>query len=178
MAKESRDGIEGSRSMKKALTPQRLRQLLDYDPQTGIFRWKVSRGRFARPGGIAGTDSHAGYMVITVDRNRVYAHRLAWFYAHGEWPEYIDHINHNPSDNRLCNLRAVDNPQNMHNLNGPPRHNTSGVIGVSRHSTNMAWVAEIWVRGKKKYLGSFRDFDEAVAARKSAEVCYYEEMLL
>lgn len=83
------------------LTHARLRELLDYNAETGVFTWRVSRQGHCKAGSAAGARRHDGYIRICVDQRRVWGHRLAWFYVHGEWPsQQIDHINGNPSDNR------------------------------------------------------------------------------
>src|SRR5690606_34614864 len=98
------------------LTQQRLKELLYYDPETGIFTRLVGRsGPRARAGDVAGSDNGKGYIRIYVDGRPYKAHRLAWFYMHGEWPEEIDHRNGERADNRLSNLRPVTRQQN--NLN-------------------------------------------------------------
>ncbi len=147
--------------MPSDITAKRLRQLLDYDPVTGVFRWKVQRGRVS-VGEVAG-HIHAkhGRVNIKVGRKLYRAHRLAWLYVHGEWPELdIDHSNGNPSDNRLSNLRQATKTQNQANC-GLQKNNKSGLKGVSWHSQNKKWRSEIQINGKRKYLGQFDDPMEA-----------------
>lgn len=92
-----------------AITLERLKELLHYDPSTGKFTWRVQRtGRGgSKPGDIAGTVHGArGYLRVVIDRERLYLHRLAWMYVYGAMPiGVVDHINRNPSDNRIVNLR-------------------------------------------------------------------------
>lgn len=96
-------------------------------------------------------------------------HRIAWALHHGCWPDdQIDHINGNPEDNRIANLRAVSNAENQRNARRKCT-NTSGVTGVSWHSRDHVWHANIREKGRLLYLGSFDSFDEAVAVRKAAE---------
>jgi hypothetical protein len=151
-----------------SLTQERLKQLLHYDPETGVFTWAVGRKKAAR-NAVAGGLSDRGYFVIGVDGVRHRAHRLAWLYMHGAYPEQIDHENHVRSDNRLCNLRATNNAENHKNISKPV-NNKSGVVGVSwtqrvRHQQG-AWEA----RACGKFLGYFDDFFEAVCKRKSVQL--------
>lgn len=93
----------------------RLKELLHYDPNTGIFTWRVNRrGRFARKGSVAGTVDFNGYIAMGVDNRRYYAHRLAWLYVFGYYPpEDTDHINEIKTDNRIVNLRCASRSENM-----------------------------------------------------------------
>lgn len=149
-----------------AVSQDRLKQLLDYDPSTGEFRWVVTRGR-VKAGQIAGaTDAH-GYCVIRVDGVLYKAHRLAWLYARGRWPSgLLDHINRVPGDNRLINLREATQSENMHNAS---RKSKSGVPGVRWRAERDRWVAQIRVGYRNHVIGSFLSKDEAVAARRRAE---------
>jgi hypothetical protein len=142
------------------LTVARLRGLLHYDPETGVFTWRVRVGNRV-PGDVAGIARPRGYYEVTVG-GRVYrAHRLAWFYVHGEWPaDQIDHVNGDPSDNRLANLRPAARSQNNANRKRCP--NASGYKGVSRDRTR--WKAQICVDGQRFNLGYFGCPVEAHAA--------------
>lgn len=144
------------------ITPERLREVLYYDPETGTFTWKVSYANGCKPGKVAGR-IHKGYRQICVDRRLYFAHRLAWLYQTGEWPKnQIDHINGVSSDNRFVNLREATNPQNQRNR--PQLHrNTSGFKGVTRLRSGR-WQAQIGANRKKNYLGCFSTPEEAYAA--------------
>ena len=140
------------------LTQERLKERLDYDPDTGVF---VSLGT----GDSIGVHDE-GYVRITMkDRKKHYAHRLAWLYVHGKWPEGdIDHIDRNKSNNAISNLRDV--PRAINIFNAPSRQdNTSGCTGVTWCKAKQKWK----VRLRTKSLGYYTDFDAAVAARKKAE---------
>lgn len=140
-------------------TPERVREALAYDSETGVFVWQVSLGR-VRAGAIAGTP-HKGYCRITIDKHHYGAHQLAWLYVTGEWPPGdIDHIDGDPLNNRFANLRLADSTLNKWNVVAPQTNNSSGYRGVSR-SWNK-WVAHISVDGHHKYLGSF-DTPEAAS---------------
>jgi hypothetical protein len=152
------------------LTSERLRLLLKYDAETGHFTWLVPRGK-RRPGGQAGNMNPASrYVQIEVDRRRYYAHRLAWFYVNGEWPDHaIDHINGDALDNRIANLRCATPSQNQHNKRRPA-NNTSGVKGIYWHKRRQRWCARATVGGKTVHFGYFKDIDEACRVYE-AKVC-------
>lgn len=136
------------------LTQDRLKELLHYDPDTGVWRWRVSRGRVI-PGEKAGRTDANGYVGIRVERELYYAHRLAWVYMTGEWPlNQIDHINMDRADNRWCNLRAATVSQQRMNRRRQT-NNRSGHKGVYWHKAAQKWVAEVNADGKKHYLGLF-----------------------
>lgn len=143
-----------------------LRRCLDYNPDTGIFIWKIKkRGRWVRVGRVAGTITERGYVNIVINGSHFWAHRLAWFYIHGAWPiGDIDHINHNPSDNRISNLRDGSTSQNLENQIRPRSDNKSGYLGVSLHSDGKKWVAQINLNKKGRYLGSYETPELASAA--------------
>ena len=155
------------------LTAEYLRSILHYDPATGIFTRKVRTSNRVKVGDVAGCLSSVGYLYICV-QNRLYqAHRLAWFYMYGEWPKLnIDHINRNPSDNRLVNLRNVTQKQNGQNRS-KSSNNMSGYPGVSWKKQNSKWVARIRHNYKHIHLGSFDDLEEAISARKAGELKYW-----
>jgi len=144
------------------LTAQRLRELLHYNSETGLFTWRGNRTGFALAGTVAGTKS-GGYICIQVDGTLYRAHRLAWLYVNECWPEFvIDHINGDKTDNRLCNLRDVDETTNAHNRKRAHKNSSSGALGVSRIGNR--WRALIRVNGKRIHIGCFGSIDEASAA--------------
>lgn len=150
------------------LTQARLKELLDYDPETGVFTWRHFMGGFARAGSVAGsTDSH-GHTQIKVDGKLHLAHRLAFLYATGATPAEVDHVNRVKSDNRLANLRGVSRSENLHNT-APCKRNKSGVKGVFWIERLGKWQAYISTAGKRRVLGCYAQFDDAVAARRGAE---------
>lgn len=136
------------------LTSERLREVLDYDPNTGVFAWKVrpSRSRI-EPGSPAGYVSQRGYVCVKIDGRHYLAHRLAWLFMHGEWPpRLIDHINGVCSDNRIENLRLATATQNNANSKG---YGKSGIKGVTWDNRARKWKSEIRVNGPLVYLGLF-----------------------
>lgn len=148
-------------------------QLLSYDPCTGIFTNKVWRSSNAVAGSVAGAMQNKGYLTIWLDGRRYMAHRLAWLYVYGELPEkQIDHTNREKSDNRIANLRLADNSENQQNV-AMTSNNKSGAVGVYWHKKNNRWFSQIIVNRKTIHLGSFTDFNEAVMARKRAEMEYH-----
>lgn len=158
--------------MKEKLTQSSIHAVLDYDPKTGEFTWKSDRTGGTKAGSRAGYTDSGGYRVIKVYGLLYKAHRIAWVYINGEWPKgQIDHINRNPSDNRIKNLREISHSDNQRNR-GLMKSNGSGVTGVYWHKGQKTWHARIGVDGKHRHLGSFTDFDDAVLARKDAERIY------
>jgi hypothetical protein len=150
------------------LTQARLKELLDYDPETGVFTWKRFMGGFAKAGSVAGSiDSH-GHRQIKVDGRLYLAHRMVFVYLFAAAPSEVDHINRDKLDNRLANLRPVTRSENLHN-SPPNRRNRVGVKGVHWIARLNKWQAYISAGGRRKILGCFATFDAAVAARREAE---------
>lgn len=159
-------------SKKKAeaqeVTAELVRELLSYDAGTGVFTWLVQRGR-QRAGMLAGAFREDGYLQIGISGSIYYGHRLAWLYAHGRWPaDQIDHIDGNPKNNRLANLRECNTAENSQNL-GLRKNNTSGATGVYWDSARSKWKAQIRQDGHIKALGRFDSFEEAVNSFASAK---------
>ena len=148
--------------MKSQLSLEQLKSLLHYSKETGIFVWRECESvkRNFR-GKEAGTINGRGYSQISVRGKLYLAHRLAWFYATGRWPENeIDHINQVKTDNRFSNLRDVTRSQNEWNQS-IPRHNTSGFLGVHFIKSEGKWRARAWHDGRIKTIGRFRTAKEA-----------------
>lgn len=149
---------------KHTISAEEARQLLDYNPETGVFTWRVQRRGTARVGSIAGRVDSGGYIQIAIYGRRYQAHRLAWMIVHGAWPEkHIDHINGKRRDNRLCNLRLATQSENLCNTKRRS-DNTSGVKGVSWHNASKKWRARIAIYRQTKILGYFATPEEAHAA--------------
>jgi len=154
------------------ITQQRLKELLHYCPETGLFTWRVDRNKKTRAGDSAGTIRPDGYIQISIDYKLYRAHRLAWLYVHGRWPvDQLDHINHHRADNRIANLREATNSDNKKNQS-LHSNNTSGVCGVLWHSRDKRWVAQVRVDNHNIHLGNFTDKDDAIAARRQADITY------
>jgi len=140
-----------------------IREFLAYVPETGVVTWKNVR-KFAhtiRIGDIAGNLNKEGYIRIKFNHKVYAAHRLAWFFVHGEMPSnYIDHINGVKHDNRICNLRDITQTDNNRSTK-MPKHNKSGYVGVSWNKHANKWASVIRVDGKNHHLGLFVDPEEA-----------------
>ena len=169
------------------LTQEYLKECLHYDPNTGIFTWKVrpvshfedgvrhtvmdicSRWNIKHVNTIAGSKDSKGYIVITINNKPYKAHRLSWLYTYGYFPENkIDHFDRDKSNNRIINLREVGDVCSVQNT-GISKNNTSGVKGVSWCKECQKWQARISIHGKRKNLGFFLKFDNAVKARFAEE---------
>ena len=141
------------------LTTEQLKHVLTYDENTGNFTRRVRIGPFKK-GSVAGTKLNTGYISIRVHGTYFQAHRLAWLYTHGVWPTgYIDHINHDKSDNRISNLRDVTWSENLHNLKSAKVSNQSRLLGVSPYKSR--WIAQIQKDKVKIHIGVFDTPEEA-----------------
>ena len=146
--------------MTDELKQERLKELLHYDQESGLFTRRVRRGR-CLAGEVAGTLTDTGYIKIYYEGKLYRAHRLAWLYMTGVWPDSeIDHINGDRSDNRWANLRSALPHQNRQNTLLIP-NNSSGYIGVSWSSNRRKWAAAIQHLGKTKWLGYFDNKEDA-----------------
>lgn len=161
--------------MSTQITPQIATELLEYEPLTGILRWRErSDVAFNRQyaGKIAGSIESKGYRQIVIFGRPYMAHRLAWLIRYGRWPvDQLDHVNGNPDDNRLANLREVSGSENLRNQTRY-KSNRSGMTGVSYCRTSNKWRAYINVEGKPKNLGFFVLQSDAITARKVANLKY------
>lgn len=139
------------------ITQQQLQELLSYDPLTGDFTWKVSPPYKKLIGKKAGSFDDDGYRQIKINKRGYRAHRLAWLYVYGSFPEFlIDHLNGIKSDNRIKNLRVATSSENMRNQT---KHSDgeSGFKGVTFHKQANKWQAACWANGKQRYLGLYSD---------------------
>lgn len=154
------------------LHQKQLQKILSYNPLTGIFKWESPTGRRVRVGLAAGSINNVTrYRSIRIFNKNYYAHRLAWLYVHGYFPEgNLDHINNVRDDNRIKNLRHVSHSCNMRNAE-MLSNNTSGVKGVRWSKRDMVWRAEIKINNKCYFIGQSRLFTEAVCLRFAAEEC-------
>ena len=161
-----------ARVLKEAnlLTVERLRELLSYDAETGVFRWKFACSRRVRVGDVAGVIAHDRARLIRADKKLYRAHRLAWFYVYAAWPQEVDHINGDPSDNRLSNLRECTRCENTRNVR-VHKDNASGLKGAYRDKKR--WASRIYVSGKNINLGTFDTAAEAAAAYDAAALKYH-----
>lgn len=145
----------------KPLPPQaRLRELLDYDPETGVLTWKQSRGRgvAGRP---AGSPTRDGYLRLCVDGQMYAAHRVVYKWQTGRDPKgMLDHANGDRQDNRWVNIREATAAQNSCNR-GLRSDNTSGVTGVFWHAAVKKWVVSLKAPGGPVVRATFTDYEEA-----------------
>jgi hypothetical protein len=152
------------------LTHDRLKALLSYNPETGLFT-RLQRRTNALP--IAGSVRTDGYLSIFVDGCAYPAHRLAWFFVHGEWPERrLDHRNGNKCDNRIANLREATHSENLQNRGTAYANSTSGILGVYPRERGR-WQARIQVNGRAKSLGLYDTKADAAAAYASAKAKFH-----
>lgn len=153
----------------RGVAAERLRELLDYDPLSGLLTWRKDRNQLAKKGSVAGNLHVKGYVHVKVDGKEYKAHRLAWVWMTGEFPpDQVDHINGCKSDNRWSNIRLANNAENQRNV-GTRKDNKSGTRGVTWHERQKKWIASIRVDGRLFHLGSFDTIEEATAMRKGCE---------
>lgn len=167
-------------------TPEELRQLLRYDPETGKLYWlerdkkwypptatgerlrNAFNFQFAGKEALATSRGNSKHKRGEIFRKPFYAHRVAWAIYYGSWPkEEIDHIDGDPTNNSIGNLRAVSRSENMRNKS-IPKNNTSGCSGVSFDRKTRKWVARAFNEGERFVIGYFEVYDEAVSARMKA----------
>ena len=147
---------------KADLTAQRLRELLDYNPETGVFT------RLAPTKRVVGSTSKIGYVELWLLGSKVRAHRLAFFYMTGDWPRHeVDHINGEKGDNRWVNLRDVTRTINQENKKIAKKSNKLGILGV--HRSGHKYMAYIQTAGRNRSLGCFPTPEEAYAAYLDAK---------
>jgi hypothetical protein len=177
---------------KKPPSPSVLRQLIDYDPETGALVWRVRDVSFFTDGKRSALDAmnawnaryagkpalkvkgSNGYFVGTIFGRKYIAHRVAWAIYSGAWPKNeIDHINGDKLDNRIANLRCATRQENNRNR-AIGINNTSGAIGVYWNVSKLKWSAKIHKNGKQKHIGHFKSKDDAISARAKANIeCGY-----
>lgn len=159
------------------LTAEKLRSILHYDSNSGVFTWLIGskKGGRWKAGNVAGTIDSDGYRAIRIDGYGFRAHRLAWLYVYSEWPTVqIDHKNLIYDDNRIDNLRIATPSLNRANTPKANR-NTSGAKGVFYDDRKNPWRARITVNGQQIGLGSFATIEEAREVYASAAQKYFGE---
>lgn len=156
-----------------------LKSALHFDPQTGIFTWKKQLSSTCIIGHEAGYINSCGYRDISINGVSYKAHRLAWLITYGTWPDLIDHIDTNKSNNAIKNLRKATTSENSRNQS-IKRRNSSGVPCVYWHSTRNRWVVKVTREGREYYGGVFTNFDDAKLAseklRKELHGEFYREV--
>ena len=152
----------------KYFTADYLRSILEYDQITGSFTWLALTSRRVKVGDVAGWKTSIGYIRINVLGRAYQAHCIAWLHFYGAWPTAdIDHIDGNPSNNAIANLRDVSHSVNLQNQQRAQRCNNSGFLGVSRRGS--CWRAQITADGKKRHIGTFNTPELAHAAYLEAK---------
>lgn len=168
------------------ITAELVRQLLDYDPETGLLTWRVRPASMFNcniysaeqvaaiwnkkyAGTVAGRTSTLGYIGVGIFYKRYAAHHLAWLHTYGVWPsDKLDHINGDTEDNRIANLREATQAQNCQNQR-PRKNCSSKYIGVNWDKRQARWKARIGVGKKSYHLGLFHSEEEAYAAYLEAK---------
>lgn len=170
------------RKLRNKATAERVRQLLDYNPDTGDFTWKPNpeKGKAwhtrwqGRKAGYLGSEGHR-YVQIFVDGQLYLGHRLAWLYVHGSFPlSGVDHIDGNPANNRIDNLRPASQSQNASNMK-TPCVNTSGHKGVTWDKGHNLWIGHVKKNYKYVLRSYFRTKEEAIAAVALAREKFHGE---
>jgi hypothetical protein len=160
-----------------ALSVEKISEFVSYDPNTGDFTWRVARLSFggkAKAGTVAGTIDKNGYRIIGIAGQRYWAHRLAWYVYYGKWPTgQIDHVNMDPLDNRIANLREATMTQQRGNQR-VRKDSASGIKGVSQ-TLGGRWIARIRYRGICVDLGRFDDPQSAQEAYQLSARSLYGE---
>ena len=150
-----------------------VKKLFYYDAESGMLLWRYGNKRNVKPWQEAKALNGNGYVCVKIQGKDYPAHRIIWLYVHGAFPkEFIDHKNRIRNDNRLCNLRDVSRSDNNQNIS-LPSHNKSGHMGVSWIKNRNCWTVTVAVNKKNKWLGYYKNLDDAIAARKKGEKQYY-----
>jgi hypothetical protein len=153
------------------LTADRLRHLLDYNPETGQLSWRSPTAHNVKRGQIAGNRHGGGYLHTMVERRRHQNHRLAWLHFYGEFPVgVVDHINGDKADNRISNLRLANRSTNAANSKA---RGSSGFKGVT--ACKKRWRAQITVNQEVIYLGLYKTKEEAHAVYAEAARQHFGE---
>lgn len=148
------------------VTQKRLKELLEYNAETGVFTWLIYKNK--KQAGYVKTN---GYRQISINKINYPAHKLAWLYVYGKYPIMLDHKDHNRDNNAILNLREVTNSENSKNMK-QNKNNKTGIVGVSLNKSIGKWEASITVNMKPVKLGFFTDIHLAIKAREEAEKKY------
>ena len=143
----------------KTITQKRLKALIIYNPKTGLMTWKAPRGR-VKVGAVISCQDSRGYVVVRLDGVLHRVHRLVWLFVHGKMPKLIDHVNRDPADNRISNLRECSVRDNALNKS-MQSNNTTGYTGVSFDKVKKLYRATTSVYSKQVFLGYFKTPEEA-----------------
>lgn len=165
--------------MREILTAQRLREALDYDPETGIFIRRERTSNIIKVGGVAGWLDRNGHVRLGLDGRTYAAHRLAWLYVYGDWPSgVIDHKDGVRDNNRIGNLRDATSSVNQQNQRAPHKNGSTGFLGVTFHKKRNKFQAQIGTKHGHKYLGVYPTAELAHQAYLDAKRQLHEGNLL
>ena len=139
----------------------------------GDLYWRVNRGP-SKAGDKAGSKNNTGYLHVSIDSKLYKNHRIIWLMHNGSSPKFVDHIDGDPLNNKIENLRGATQSQNMMNLK-TPRTNTSGIKGVSWYKPRRKWRVSVTVNGKQKSFGCFDDIELAELVAIEARNKYHGE---
>lgn len=157
----------------KPLSQARLRELFHYCPETGHLTRLITITKNAKAGDRAGTPMAHNHMMLSIDGGKYLVHRVIWLHVYGVWPDgLIDHIDGDPLNNRLANLRLANHAVNSQNQRRPHRENKSGFLGVIKSRNR--WRAQISIRNKNKIIGTFATPEEAHQAYVEAKRIHHE----
>jgi hypothetical protein len=157
------------------ITQSELKELLNYDKETGIFIRIKSNSNRAKVNCVAGNIRKDGYLEVRVCKKSYLQHRLAWLYIYGKFPDkLIDHINGNRNDNRIENLREVDYKENTYNSK-VRSDNKSGVRCVSWNKKSQSWEVRVKVDKKLKHFGSYKELDDAAKVAEKVRKEHHKE---
>ena len=160
------------------ITQLELFKILSYNPYTGIFIWIVNLPNGIHIGDIAGSPHKLGYINIRIKGKTYLAHRLAWLYMTGKWPNpEIDHEDLNKVNNKWINLREATRQQNLFNKTVGKANKSSGIKGVTWHKRDKKWCAVIRLNTKLINIGQFEKLEEAVKARQEYAVKAHGEFV-
>ena len=154
------------------ITQKQVKELFNYDPETGILTWRIKPANRVKIDNVVGCLDNKGYRRTTIDGKVYLNHRISYLHYHGYLPQFIDHKK--GMSNKINNLRKCTSQQNNQNSK-LCRRNTSGVKGVSWHKSSEKWVAHLSINGKDQYLGCYDDIKEAESVVKAAREKHHGE---
>lgn len=163
----------------KIPTQKELKEILDYNSNTGIFIWKTKPSRQIKKGQIAGSDHHSGYIFITISKKKHAAHRLAFLYMTGSIPEVVDHIDRNKTNNKWNNLREATQSNNCCNrIKSKNKSSMYKGVFFKNDGRKNPWIARIMINKKYVTIGSFNNEIDAAKAYDKKAISHYKEFAL